>query len=131
MTTLSDEAGDPHLFNRKRQVVVGNEGCSRFFILGKLDVVDPDGLATALNELRERLLAGPYFAGVPSMQPDQRKTTQMFHAKDDVSEVRRDVFKLLQDFEVRFYAMVRDKRVIAQKVLEHNRKVPAYRYRPS
>ncbi|MEX1225095.1 MAG: DUF3800 domain-containing protein [Pirellulales bacterium] len=126
-----DEAGDPTLFNRKGKLIVGTPGCSRFFILGKLDVQSPDELAGALYDLRQRLLADPYFAGVPSMSTDRRKTAKMFHAKDDVAEVRRDVFRLLLDFDVRFYAVVRDKRVIAEKVLEFNRKRPAYRYHPN
>jgi len=31
-----DEAGDPTLFDNRRRAIVGIEGCSRFFILGKL-----------------------------------------------------------------------------------------------
>jgi hypothetical protein len=31
-----DEAGDPMLFNRRKEVVVGGEGCSNYFILGLL-----------------------------------------------------------------------------------------------
>ena len=44
-----DEAGDPVLFNAKGRVIAGTEGCSRFFILGNLDVAEPDRLADALN----------------------------------------------------------------------------------
>ena len=126
-----DEAGDPTLYNRKGKLIVNTNGCSRFFILGKLEVAAPDELATALNDLRLSLLADPYFANVPSMSKERRKTARMFHAKDDVSEVRRDVFKLLLDFDVRFYAVVRDKRVIAQKVVEFQQQKPQYRYRPN
>ncbi len=126
-----DEAGDPTLFNRKGRLIVDTEGCSRFFILGKLDVKHPTELATALNTLRQKLLNDPYFAGVPSMSPAKRKTARMFHARDDVAEVRRDVFRLLLDFDVRFYAVVRDKKVIAQKVLDFNRLRPTYRYHPN
>ena len=126
-----DEAGDSNLFNRKKKVIVGLDGCSRFFILGKLEVPDPDYLAQNLNKLRADLLADPYFAGVPSMLPEQLKTTRMFHAKDDVPEVRREVFKLLLDFEIRFHAVVRDKIKIANKVREHNKKNSVYRYHPN
>jgi len=126
-----DEAGDPNLFNAKGRVIPGTPGCSRYFILGKLEVADPDGVADALNGLRQKLLEDPYFSGVPSMMPSQRKTARLFHAKDDVAEVRREVFKLLLQFEVRLYAVVRDKRVIAEKVLAHNRKQPTYRYLPN
>ena len=69
-----DEAGDAVLFNRRGKVIVGKPGCSRFFIVGCLDVADPDALAKDLDALRTRLLADPYFAGVPSMQSEAKKT---------------------------------------------------------
>ncbi len=76
-------------------------------------------------------MSDPYFKDVPSMQPAQKKTALGFHAKDDLPEVRREVFKWLVTQPIRFYAVVRDKRVIAQKVVEHNRKKPLYRYHPN
>jgi hypothetical protein len=126
-----DEAGDPTLFTSRGKVLVGTQGCSNYFILGKLDVADPVSLAAELTDLRTRLLADPYFQGVPSMQPAQRKTALAFHAKDDVPEVRREVFKLLLARSLQFFAIVRDKRVITQKVLDENRKNPKYRYHPN
>jgi predicted RNA binding protein YcfA (HicA-like mRNA interferase family) len=59
--------------------------------------------------LRTSILADPYFAGVPSMQADRRKTAIMFHAKDDLPEVRRQVFQCLQTQAVHFFAVVRTK----------------------
>lgn len=126
-----DEAGDPVLFSARGQLIVGREGCSRFFILGKLDVAAPDALAHSLNELRQRLLADPYFKGVPSMSPERRKTARLFHAKDDVPEARREVFALLVKAHLRFYAVIRDKRVIAEKVRAYNKRNPNYRYHPN
>ncbi len=126
-----DEAGDPTLFASRGKVLVGTEGCSAFFILGKLDVAQPELLASELSALRLQLLADPYFRGVPSMQPEQRKTALSFHAKDDLPEIRREVLALLLKHDVQFYAVVRDKQVITQKVLEHNRKQPTYRYHPN
>lgn len=126
-----DEAGDPILFNRKKKVAVGNEGCSRYFILGKLAVANPDELAAAFRKLRKELLSDPYFAEFPSMQPERRKTARMFHAKDDLPEVRREVFKLLLGFDIRFFAVVRDKMEIVKKVQEHNKRNSVYRYHPN
>jgi hypothetical protein len=126
-----DEAGDPTLFGKKGKVLVGEEGCSKYFMLGKLDVSEPELLAAELTALRLRLLADPYFQGVPSMQPEQRKTAIAFHAKDDLPEIRREVFKLLLAHQVQFFAIVRDKSVITKKVLEHNKKQPNYRYHPN
>lgn len=123
-----DEAGDPVLFDVKGRVLVGNEGCSKYFIVGKLNVDDPNGLGIKLEALRSVLLADPYFKRVPSMQPERGKTCAMFHAKDDVPEVRQAVFKLLRTLDLRFYAVVRDKAVLSHTEKLRREKNPAYRY---
>lgn len=126
-----DEAGDGTLFNKKKQVVVGREGCSGYFILGVLEVVEPKSLHEALEELRANLQADPYLAKVPSMQPERKKTALAFHAKDDCVEVRREVYQLLMEHELKFFAVVRDKHTIVDKVREHNKTTPSYRYHPN
>lgn len=126
-----DEAGDPNLFKRRAKPIVGKDGCSKFFMLGVADVADPQAVATELTELRNRLLADPYFKGVPSFDPARRKTAIMFHAKDDLPEVRREVFKVLLKHDIRFYAVVRDKQVILDKVFQHQKTKPTYRYHPN
>jgi hypothetical protein len=78
-----DEAGDPVLFNRDKQTVVGTAGCSTYFILGLLDLADPLRLDTEMAELRNRMLADPYFKDVPSMRPERQKTAIAFHAKTE------------------------------------------------
>lgn len=124
-----DETGDPTLFNRKGNVIVGDQGCSRYFMLGKLEVDDPDGLSAQLATLRQDLLADPYFKAVPSMQLEHRKTALAFHAKDDIPEVRREVYKLLLNAKVRFYAVVRDKTNLVTYVQHQNVRDASYRYR--
>lgn len=127
-----DEAGDPFLFNRKGESIVETNGCSRFFIIGKLDVSDPDGLMQKLTELRTELLADPYFVGVPSFDPKRKKTALIFHAKDDLPEVRYLVFRLLHSLgdQLRFHAVVCDKRVLLAEEMERRRQQPRYRYNP-
>jgi len=90
-----DEAGDGTIFNKRGKVIIGTEGCSRFFMLGLLDAPAPLALHTSLDSLRTQLLADPYFKNIPSMQPQQNKTAVAFHAKDDLPEIRREVFKLI------------------------------------
>jgi hypothetical protein len=101
--------------------------------LGLLDVANPDALALEMETLRADLLADPYFKGVPSMQPEARKTALAFHAKDDVPEVRREVFKLLlaHPHDLRFFAVVRDKSKVVQYVRQRNERDPSYRYNPN
>lgn len=124
-----DEAGDPVLFDGKGRVLVGTEGCSRYFAVGLLDVADTVRLSAELNRLRADLLADPYFKNVPSMQPETKKTALYFHAKDDLPEVRREVLKLLQRHELKFSAVVRDKQAVLDYVRARNEREAGYRYK--
>ena len=117
-----DEAGDPILFGKKRGsgVIIGNEGCSQYFIMGKLEVHDPDSFSSELHALHQKILNDPYFLGVPSFDPEQKKTALGFHANADLPEVRFQVFDFLrkQGDNLRFHAVVADKRIIAAHEVE-------------
>ena len=127
-----DEGGDGTLFSRKGKVLIDTKGCSRFFMLGLLEVSDPTALQHRLDDLRERLMSDSYFEGVPSMQAEARKTALAFHAKNDLPEVRRDVFELLRNIEgLRFFAIVADKWRVLDYVRQQNESNPDYRYHPN
>ena len=126
-----DEAGDGTLFDRRGRVLVGTEGCSRYFILGLLDVRQLDPLAQEIEALRAQLLADPYFRKVPSMQPEAKKTELAFHAKDNVPEVRREVFHLLLQHDLRYFAVVWDKGKVIEYVRQRNQQESSYRYNPN
>jgi len=126
-----DEAGDPVLFGKRGQVIINTEGCSRFFILGILDCSQPGALTNELNNLRQNLLADPYFKKVPSMQPEAGKTYFAFHAKDDIPEVRHEVFSMLRKADVKFLAVVRRKERVLEYVRQRNMSDPLYRYNPN
>lgn len=110
-----DEAGDLTLFNRKKQIVLGREGVSDYFMLGVALIPDPTALDAALSHLRLELLADPFLNRIPSLQPGRRKTALAFHAKDDVPEVRIRVFQLLATFEIKVFVAVRTKRFLAEQ----------------
>ena len=88
-----DEAGDPNLFNGRKQVIIGQPGCSSYFILGALHIADSETVSQALNQLRTDLLADPYFKRVPSMQPQQKKYLEFVWPKvslvHDVDDTRQ------------------------------------------
>jgi hypothetical protein len=128
---FADEAGDATLFSARGKVLVGEEGCSRYFMLGALELEDAPGLARELAALRAALLSDPYFRAVPSMQPERRKTAIAFHAKDDLPEVRREVFQVLMRHDLKFNAVVRDKARVLAMVEERNRFSETYRYQPN
>ncbi|WP_332774673.1 DUF3800 domain-containing protein [Polaromonas sp.] len=130
-TWFVDEAGDPALFAKGGKMVVATEGCSRFFIEGKLECRDVGALAADLSRLRAEVLADPYFKGVPSLDPARQRTAVNFHAKDDPAEVRFLVFKLLARHELRFVAVVRDKLKMLDYATQRRRIDPTYRYNPN
>ena len=127
-----DESGDGVLFNAKGHVLVGQPGGAMgHFIMGLLQADDPAALSLELELLRADLRADPYFKDVPSFQPERSKTAVAFHAKDDLPEVRREVFKLLMRHSVKLYAEVRDMRAVLSYVRERNGRNGAYRYHPN
>ena len=109
-----DEAGDLTLFNRRGRVIVGTPGVSRTFMVGVAWIPNPNAVREHLASLRAELLADAYFRGVPSMQPRAGKTASFFHAKDDLPEVRREVFRLLPTFGAKVVAAIRRKRVLVE-----------------
>ncbi|MBI2758974.1 MAG: DUF3800 domain-containing protein [Chloroflexi bacterium] len=127
-----DEGGDGTLFASKGRVIIGTPGCSRFFMLGLLDVLDPVALQTSMDNLRAQLLKDPYFRNVSSMQSAGGKTALAFHAKDDLPEIRREVFNLLRGLGgLRFFAVVTDKLSALDFVRQQNGRKPNYRYNPN
>jgi uncharacterized protein DUF3800 len=115
-----DEAGDLAFFDRRGRVIVGQEGVSGAFIVGAALIHEPESLATKLEELRQTILTDPYFSGVPSVSAEAAKTALLFHAKDDLPEVRRQVFDVLRDLNgVEIYAAFRRKGVVARELAGH------------
>ena len=123
-----DEAGDPALFAKGGKVVVATEGCSRFFIEGKLECRDVEALAADLNGLRSQILTDNYLKSIPSLDPARGRTATAFHAKDDPAEVRFLVFRVLAKHELRFVAVVRDKLKLLEYATQRRRIDPTYRY---
>ena len=104
-----DEAGDLALFGRRKKILVGTPGCSKFFMVGVAHLQNYRVAEEALGHLREELLADPYFKDVPSMQTKSQKTALFFHAKNDLPEVRREVFKLLKTLQTKVQVAIRRK----------------------
>jgi len=124
-----DEAGDSVIFSKKGKIIVGNEGCSRFFMLGLLEVGDSTSLESEISQLRSDLLSDPYFKGVPSMQAKSRKTALAFHAKDDLPEVRMKVFELFRNRnDISFFAVIADKLSTLAYIQSRQSYDPKYKY---
>lgn len=126
-----DEAGDGTVFNQLGKLIVGTEGCSKYFMLGFVDIKNPDLLTKELSHLKDKLLSDPYFSKIPSMQASRNKTAVLFHAKDDIPEVRREVFSILVKQDIRFFASIKDKRKVFEYIRQRNTVDKEYRYTPN
>lgn len=126
-----DETGDGVIFDGKGRVLVGTGKVPDYFTVGMVECWTIDRLTQELADLRIHLVADPYFKGVPSLQPEAKKTALFFHAKDDPPEVRREVFKVIERHDLSFYAVVRTMSAVARRVKERNGRDPTYRYRPT
>ena len=127
-----DEAGDTTIFKRHGTSIIGQPGCSNFFALGFIDVPQSSTISSDLLELRNNLRNDAYLSSCPSMQPEYHKTYDFFHAKDDLPEVRRDVFQLIKKHsEIRFYSIIKHKKMILDEIAAKQIKDPSYRYNPN
>lgn len=126
-----DETGDGVIFDGKGRVLVGTGKVQDYFTVGMVECWALKALTEDLAALRAELLADPYFKGVPSMQPNVKKTALFFHAKDDLPEVRREVFKVLERQDFSFHALVRTMSAVVRRVRFRNERDPTYRYRPT
>lgn len=116
-----DEAGDLTLFGKRGRIAVGEDGVSKYFMVGIAQISNPTFVDALLAELRTNLLNDPYFKGVPSMQSGAGKTARSFHASKDPPEVRRDVIANLKLTKAKVFVAVRRKQNLAEETLKQSR----------
>ena len=88
-----DESGDTTFYNHKKEWIVGNKGVSKILLMGYIRTAEPEYLRAKIAELHSEIANNPYFQGIPSIS----KTNISFHTKDDIPEIRYEVFKLLNE----------------------------------
>lgn len=93
-----DESGDPTFYDRKGNLIVGQEGCSQLLLLGFIETEDPHSLRSQILKLQKEVINDPLLCDIPSVKD---KTSKSFHAKDDCAEVRYLFFKLISQFDFR------------------------------
>lgn len=95
-----DETGDPVFYDRRGNLIVGQEGCSPIFGVGFVETDDPAAIRNALTNLHAQVDDDDYLRQIPSIV----KTNRAFHAKDDAPEVRYVVYRRLAelDFKAQF-----------------------------
>jgi len=117
-----DESGDSTFFDRHGNLIVGQDGCSKYLLLGYVRTDSPREVRLALADLRARLAADPLFAGIPSFS----KTLKAFHAKNDSPEVRAEVFRLLRTLPLKAQFIFARKRLTTFRRAFHSKEGEFY-----
>ncbi|MFH0884046.1 MAG: DUF3800 domain-containing protein [bacterium] len=126
-----DESGSGDLFNRRGKILLGTSGITNYFMLGLVYLPDPLQLEQEFRNLRSSILSDSYLNQIPSIQQAANKTAIKFHAKDDVPEVRREVFKIIRVFDIHFSAVIKDMRSVLRYVQARNNSETQYKYHPN
>ena len=123
-----DEAGDGTLFDKKGRIIIGEEGCSKFFMVGLADIDAPAALQADLAALRGHILNDPFLKNLRQFRPERRETSIYFHATVDPVEVRWEVYKILLRHAFRFTAVIKSKRTVLDYVKSRNQQDKDYWY---
>lgn len=108
-----DESGDPYFYDRKGNLIIGKEGCSKILILGFIKTEEPELLRQAILKVKSDLSKDTYLEKIPSLI----KSLKYFHATDDTPEVREKVFKAIFDlpFKAEFIVARKIEKIFAKK----------------
>lgn len=111
-----DESGDPTFYDTKGHLIVGNEGCSMILILGFIKTSHQEviKIRKKLYNLRNDIINDEYFKEIPSVK---NKTVNIFHAKDDIPEIREKVYKILKtlNFKSNFVVARKIEKIFIQR----------------
>ncbi|HPI20973.1 MAG TPA: DUF3800 domain-containing protein [Candidatus Kapabacteria bacterium] len=102
-----DEAGDTTFYGKGRNVIIGEDGVSKSFIIGMVKFKEPlEDVRIKINELRNKILNHNYLNKVPSIRKKIQNNNYYFHATDDIPEVRMLVYELIAGINCSFEAVV-------------------------
>ena len=96
-----DEFGDPIFYDKRGNLIVGNEGCSLILGLGFVEIAKPKAVRQAILDLQAEVVNDQYLRKIPSVL---KHTARAFHANKDSPEVRYLMYRLLSrlDFKAQF-----------------------------
>jgi hypothetical protein len=123
-----DEAGDGTLFDKKGRIIIGEEGCSKYFMIGLADIADSAAIKTDFDALRARVTNDPFLKKLRQFKPERKETSVYFHATVDPVEVRWEVYKILLKHDFRFSAVIKSKRAVLEYVKSRNAQSKDYWY---
>ena len=116
-----DEAGDTTFFGKGKENIVGQNGASSTFMLGMVQV--KDNLTYIRQKIEQKALEienSIYYAKVPSVQKRIQKYGKfVFHAKDDIPEIRKEFYDFLLSLDFSLQVVV-GRKIMSLFIKKHN-----------
>ncbi len=106
-----DEAGDTTFYLKGKKAALGTEGVSAVFILGMVKIYEPlDGVKAKITQLQNSIATDPFF-DVPSVKKKKERGGYYLHATDDLPEIRKLFFDLINTIDCSLEAVVGKKSI--------------------
>jgi hypothetical protein len=116
-----DEAGDSTFYLKGKRNALGTEGVSKVFILGMVKISESlENVRKVIKQLQSKIENDPFY-DVPSVQKKKAKAGYYLHATDDIPEVRKEFFDLINTIDCSFEAVV-GRKTIERFVTRHKEK---------
>jgi hypothetical protein len=116
-----DEAGDTTFFGKGKENIVGQNGVSKTFCLGMVQIKeDFDELREKISKKALEIENSSYYSKVASVKMRIKKYGKfVFHAKDDLPEIRKEFydFILKQNFSLQ---VVVGRKIMSLYIKKHN-----------
>ena len=106
-----DEAGDTTFYLKGKKAGIGALGVSRVFIMGMVKINDPlDEVRAKISALQNTIATDPFY-NVASVQRKKEKGGYYLHATDDIPEIRKLFFDLINTIDCSLEAVVARKSI--------------------
>ena len=116
-----DEAGDTTFFLKGKKNALGQQGVSLTFILGMVKISDPiSEVRQKIVDLQNAIASNPFY-DVPSVQKRVRNGGYYLHATDDLPEIRKEFYDLINTINCSIEVVVGRKK-IERFVVRHKEK---------
>ncbi|WP_305951987.1 DUF3800 domain-containing protein [Emticicia oligotrophica] len=116
-----DEAGDTTFYLKGKKSALGSEGVSNTFIIRMVKISEPlEGVRDKIRVLQEKIANNPFY-DVPSIRKKREKGGYYLHATDDLPEIRKEFFDLINTISCTFEAVV-GRKSIERFVTRHKEK---------
>ncbi len=123
-----DEAGDANFFGKGGVNLIGKEGISKTFSLGMITIKTNEKsnnintIRQKIQNLAQKIENSNYYNTVPSVKKRiQKYGTFVFHAKDDIPEIRKEFLDLLLEIPFTFQCVV-VRKIPNLFIKKHNKK---------